>query len=156
MHCLLEDDCSCIPKEMSGRRSFGKWGRRVWRVACCGLIVLVLQEVKGKGQRSSVALSCRGVLSRHLGQPPSLFETCSNLPSLPHPSTPTPSGLNNFLLAKQAASGSIVAADSGMCRHFVCELQYFWPCIMHCNIPEMSLQNCLLIEWRFDLVNTGH
>lgn len=132
-------------------------------MACCCLVVLVLQESKGKGQESVCgAVMWRCVVLRWLlfradiwGNPhlPFLKHAHTILPSLPHPKYPnTPLGLNNFLLAKTGASGSMYAADRGMCRHFF----FFSPALstpvflaMHNASPhsrDVSAKNCLMTE----------
>ncbi len=127
------------------------------------LIVLVLQELKGRGQGpicGALMLRCaaRALRSRHLGQPPPPFETHTNTP---HPSTPTPSGWNNFLLAKKAASGSVSAADSGMCGHFyvcACVLPAVHNASMHSRDVSAKfshdwvvLSNQLIQRWTLDV-----
>lgn len=154
MHCMLKQET--FDAHNNDSHSFRKRRRRVWCMTCSNLIVLVLQELKARGQRPACAalmLRCAVVApwNRHLGRPPPPFE--AHKPPQPHPRIPTPSGWNNFLLANRAASGCIsaAAADSGMCRHFTCVLVCYWPCIMHCCIPKMSQQNCLMIERLFQI-----
>lgn len=124
-------------------------------MTCSSLIVVVLQELKGRGQGpvcSALMLRCAGLApwTRHLGQPPTSFWNTQTQTSPPcHTQVPQhPSGWNNFLLAMKEASGSVSASDSGMCAGTLCVLVCYWPCIMQCRIPEMALQNCLMSEQR--------
>lgn len=89
-------------------------------MSCCSLIILVLQELKGKGQEpvcGALVLRCAVLVvwNRHLGQTPHLplKHTKSPLPATPkYPNTPQAGII--FQIEKREACGSILAADSGV------------------------------------------